>query len=86
MALLPPFLPSTFNQARICGNPLLHGYRSRSGGSSKLIRRIQRIGCGGGRRYDHARTAHRANLRANDVIGAVGDTPTQRHGRPRTDS
>ena len=77
MALLPPFLPSTFNQARICGNPLLHGYRSRSGGSSKLIRRIQSVS-GRGRRINHnAGASYRASLRINDVVLAVRGTPTQ---------
>ena len=77
MALLPPFLLSTFNQARICGNPLLHGYRSRSGGSSKLIRRIQSVS-GRGRRINHnAGASYRASLRINDVVLAVRGTPTQ---------
>ena len=44
----------------------------------ELVRSIQSVCCGRGRDNNDTRSAHRPNLRRNNIVGAAGNTPAQR--------
>ena len=64
----------------------MHGHGNAGRTPVKLVRRIQRVRRGRGRNNNDTCPPHRPNLRCDDVVGAAGNTPTQRDRLSRADT